>query len=97
MIRPPPRSTLFPYTTLFRSLRPLQLLGICQLTDRGYDFTCIRRHGFLCDQSTAKRASRIRSEERRVGKEGRTRRLTASRRKKKKGRENESRKIEEAV
>src|SRR5438874_6798989 len=22
MIRPPPRSTLFPYTTLFRSLRP---------------------------------------------------------------------------
>src|SRR2546422_6669564 len=26
MIRPPPRSTLFPYTTLFRSLRPL-LIG----------------------------------------------------------------------
>src|SRR5256885_15443441 len=24
MIRRPPRSTLFPYTTLFRSLRPLQ-------------------------------------------------------------------------
>src|SRR5947207_11420204 len=23
MIRPPPRSTLFPYTTLFRSLKPL--------------------------------------------------------------------------
>src|SRR2546430_16722736 len=27
MIRRPPRSTLFPYTTLFRSLDPLQLLG----------------------------------------------------------------------
>src|SRR3712207_7203494 len=25
MIRRPPRSTLFPYTTLFRSLRPFQL------------------------------------------------------------------------
>src|SRR5687768_17871323 len=24
MIRPPPRSTLFPYTTLFRSIRPRQ-------------------------------------------------------------------------
>src|SRR5438874_5128025 len=27
MIRRPPRSTLFPYTTLFRSLRPLPLTG----------------------------------------------------------------------
>src|SRR5256885_10428302 len=27
MIRPPPRSTLFPYTTLFRSPRPLLSLG----------------------------------------------------------------------
>src|SRR2546430_17424648 len=27
MIRRPPRSTLFPYTTLFRSLRPLGVLG----------------------------------------------------------------------
>src|SRR5256885_13154015 len=26
MIRRPPRSTLFPYTTLFRSLRPAELL-----------------------------------------------------------------------
>src|SRR2546425_6885811 len=28
MIRRPPRSTLFPYTTLFRSDRPSSLLGI---------------------------------------------------------------------
>src|SRR4051794_41589867 len=27
MIRPPPRSTLFPYTTLFRSLKRLKSLG----------------------------------------------------------------------
>src|SRR5437762_4107681 len=38
MIRPPPRSTLFPYTTLFRSLRvPLSLgrLGTPGLKQRG--------------------------------------------------------------
>src|SRR3712207_7885828 len=28
MIRRPPRSTLFPYTTLFRSLEPAQQLGV---------------------------------------------------------------------
>src|SRR5947207_11684807 len=28
MIRPPPRSTLFPYTTLFRSERKLEGLGV---------------------------------------------------------------------
>src|SRR3989441_5176712 len=29
MIRRPPRSTLFPYTTLFRSRRLLNILGLC--------------------------------------------------------------------
>src|SRR2546422_2870205 len=29
MIRRPPRSTLFPYTTLFRSLAPLALAYLC--------------------------------------------------------------------
>src|SRR5207248_6524229 len=29
MIRPPPRSTLFPYTTLFRSCTPEELPQIC--------------------------------------------------------------------
>src|SRR3712207_8430906 len=28
MIRRPPRSTLFPYTTLFRSLRPIEEAGL---------------------------------------------------------------------
>src|SRR5438132_10302616 len=31
MIRRPPRSTLFPYTTLFRSKKALEELGIVQL------------------------------------------------------------------
>ena len=34
MIRPPPRSTLFPYTTLFRSLKQLQLNNF-ELYQRG--------------------------------------------------------------
>src|SRR2546421_5943764 len=34
MIRRPPRSTLFPYTTLFRSTRPTEpLAGDCSVTD----------------------------------------------------------------
>src|SRR3989442_2792758 len=42
MIRPPPRSTLFPYTTLFRSprsagSRPAEVLW--------YGYTAIRRYG----------------------------------------------------
>src|SRR3712207_8120784 len=37
MIRRPPRSTLFPYTTLFRSAAPLQ-----QLADAGKTVTVLR-------------------------------------------------------
>src|SRR5437016_11651686 len=50
MIRPPPRSTLFPYTTLFRSLapavvhggrdlarRPAHLAPLVAALDQGYD------------------------------------------------------------
>src|SRR3712207_8797904 len=35
MIPRPPRSTLFPYTTLFRSDHPHQLLGQVELDDAG--------------------------------------------------------------
>src|SRR2546426_8744253 len=34
MIRRPPRSTLFPYTTLFRSLKDEAVNGLCQVTAR---------------------------------------------------------------
>src|SRR2546428_4880511 len=45
MIRRPPRSTLFPYTTLFRSgalvagveFRRAQIHGICAVSERGAD------------------------------------------------------------
>src|SRR5438445_4089424 len=33
MIRPPPRSTLFPYTTLFRSFRPRSFFS-CRIASR---------------------------------------------------------------
>src|SRR2546422_10339472 len=36
MIRRPPRSTLFPYTTLFRSLKPEGIL-LCKITDYIHD------------------------------------------------------------
>src|SRR5258707_1719694 len=48
MIRRPPRSTLFPYTTLFRSitflknlmrLRPMPVVMVSSLTERGADVT----------------------------------------------------------
>src|SRR5438045_6034464 len=40
MIRPPPRSTLFPYTTLFRSLHGLQLRPAWPRRQRRYPALC---------------------------------------------------------
>src|SRR3712207_9400241 len=47
MIRRPPRSTLFPYTTLFRSGRVMEVLSehLCQGWLEGYLLT--GRHGFF--------------------------------------------------
>src|SRR5438034_11788453 len=89
MVRRPPRSTLFPYTTLFRSVRVLRpvpplvggqgLLGILNeksgQTCAGHQKTC----GFLIRPAW-------RSEERRVGKECRSRRWAEDERKKERGR-----------
>src|SRR5437764_9691846 len=41
MIRRPPRSTLFPYTTLFRSLRALFARPCVGSTDRAFDGPCV--------------------------------------------------------
>src|SRR5438876_8676990 len=50
MIRPPPRSTLFPYTTLFRS--------------HGWSPLCRRHHELCCNLScTVEREHKLRSEE----------------------------------
>src|SRR3712207_8107146 len=43
MNRRPPRSTLFPYTTLFRSNVPLELRGLARVADA-------RRHPVVGDQ-----------------------------------------------
>src|SRR3712207_8010977 len=40
MIRRPPRSTLFPYTTLFRSIR--ELLGAAAVLGRSFDWRLLR-------------------------------------------------------
>src|SRR5687767_15792429 len=86
MMRPPPRSTLFPYTTLFRSPR---------FDHDGGDVACCGAGGHEClglpaasirrevqgteavpvagHLAPAERVARARSEERRVGKECRTR------------------------
>src|SRR5437879_12714567 len=70
MIRRPPRSTLFPYTTLFRSHEDrIRLAGDRQL---------LRRVGGRSsadhDSNTSREgAALVRSEERRVGKESRSR------------------------
>src|SRR2546426_4810308 len=58
MIRRPPRSTLFPYTTLFRSGTAIRLTG--QDTERG---TFSQRHLVLHDARDGRRHAPIRSEE----------------------------------
>src|SRR2546429_4766986 len=40
MIRRPPRSTLFPYTTLFRSRKSENLLCVLSATSGGYNSLC---------------------------------------------------------
>src|SRR5258708_26454868 len=61
MIRRPPRSTLFPYTTLFRSLRAVRLVGgsRARRRDRSLDDRGARLRG----QEKAAGCDRVRSEE----------------------------------
>src|SRR2546422_11776283 len=79
MIRRPPRSTLFPYTTLFRSRRAHQLLRIRRDQRRGgvATFRLTQGGGMLRPYSdfatVGAEELRVRSEERRVGEEGRSR------------------------
>src|SRR2546429_9182908 len=99
MIRRPPRSTLFPYTTLFRSHFPISvhfsasgypripiagfnssrvdshvLYRIARSHEREADVVQSRRFSEMLAETIRKHQSRaIRSEERRVGKECRSR------------------------
>src|SRR5437588_6016508 len=48
MIRRPPRSTLFPYTTLFRSIRPRAVRSMLTAARRGsvfFPWASCRKHG----------------------------------------------------
>src|SRR3712207_7846809 len=47
MIRRPPRSTLFPYTTLFRSWRLITLLGLCATLPLYFHHLNVMRNGGL--------------------------------------------------
>src|SRR2546430_16397123 len=83
MIRRPPRSTLFPYTTLFRSLELMQkgvtVEQVARVTrafsDAGIMVHAYLMYGFPTEtaQDTIDALERVRSEERRVGKECRSR------------------------
>src|SRR5437764_4874542 len=62
MIRRPPRSTLFPYTTLFRSARPFQWHIGCS-KDPCNPLALDRTRRILCRQSQSARPTMCRSEE----------------------------------
>src|ERR1051326_3721701 len=47
MIRRPPRSTLFPYTTLFRSLLHLLATRVRTLTRRVHEFSTLQGREFM--------------------------------------------------
>src|SRR5436305_4004497 len=53
MIRRPPRSTLFPYTTLFRSL--IQASAVLDLTEDDFDFLTSNKVWIATDRSRARR------------------------------------------
>src|SRR3712207_6916340 len=67
MIRRPPRSTLFPYTTLFRSGVPARLAGPVWVDDANFDLTYHVRRSALPRPGTLEQlrefVGRVRSEE----------------------------------
>src|SRR5438034_9407125 len=94
MVPRPPRSTLFPYTTLFRSLRPVLSVrapraGV-DLEDRVAGVVLAREEGVLLQalevrlhrHELLRELALERSEERRVGKECRSRSSPAQSKKK---------------
>src|SRR3712207_8904396 len=62
MIRRPPRSTLFPYTTLFRSKGDIEAYGIAEFNDRCRE--SVLRHVDQFEAMTTRMGYWTRSEER---------------------------------
>src|SRR5256885_9609498 len=60
MIRRPPRSTLFPYTTLFRSIRPDEPDETCRLV-RSREHCRRLRPGWSSGTSTDRKSTRLNS------------------------------------
>src|SRR5437667_6633927 len=60
LIRRPPRSTLFPYTTLFRSLKFAVLFGGCQI-ERGGLRAELHVYGFALDLVGDRKSTRLNS------------------------------------
>src|SRR5260370_517425 len=64
MIRRPPRSTLFPYTTLFRSTTAMRMPASAHISSRSGSIGIRVRYGFgACSASLPPAASSMRSEE----------------------------------
>src|SRR5256885_2998154 len=63
MIRRPPRSTLFPYTTLFRSARRLKGAVVFSVTDHGPGIAADKKDKVFDWFETHSHGSRHRSEE----------------------------------
>src|SRR5690554_7094421 len=58
MIRRPPRSTLFPYTTLFRSICPITLLYLVFLRRKTYSKFTMRKSLLRSEEHTSELQSR---------------------------------------
>src|SRR3712207_8593998 len=61
MIRRPPRSTLFPYTTLFRSMRQFQQVAVVNYPN-DHEYTRITEYKHLTGQTSDKRSEEHTSE-----------------------------------
>src|SRR5437764_11926128 len=57
MIRRPPRSTLFPYTTLFRSIKLIQASAVLDLTEDDFDFLTSNKVWIATDRKKSKSSS----------------------------------------
>src|SRR5262249_60478110 len=51
----PPTSTLFPYTTLFRSIKLIQASAVLDLTEDDFDFLTSNKVWIATDRSRARR------------------------------------------
>src|SRR5437588_4132648 len=61
MIRRPPRSTLFPYTTLFRSVMPFAYSdGTCEFCHEGLPTSCVHK-GFFGNGRSEEHTSELQS------------------------------------